>query len=336
MKRLIPVLCAVLTLALSVSAQPQPPLITPANAQGLTELAHYSAPAALNRAAFSPDSRFLAAVSDDTALRVWDIARSRQIAEAYEHFSFVKTLVWLPDTLITGSWDKTAIQWQVAENGVPSPQGIIASYDAVIDVLAAPSGPTAAAVFLGVGDGKVRLFNLTEQDITATWPVPALQVTAVAISPDARSLLTAGGYPAEGVQLWNIAALGDESAPAREVAYDGTVLAAAFLNAEQFAIGGTDGSVALWSTSGDPIATLQHTDWVIDLSVSPDGTLLAVARQDGVLALWDITTPAQPDLVVAIVASADHTLTSAAFSPDGRMLVTTDSGGAARIWTVGG
>ncbi|MCU0465798.1 MAG: hypothetical protein MUF38_14680 [Anaerolineae bacterium] len=334
MKRLffaVAVLLALLTVPASAQDD-RYSLIVPGNGQLVTEIAVFNAPDALNDAAFSPDSAYLAAVSDDTALRVWELASGELVAEQYEHFSFVKAVVWLSDALVTGSWDRTALVWDVAD-GIPTVRATILTSEAVVDTVSAPDGATAAS-FLGVGDGTVQLYDAITGEIKFTWEIPALRVTAIAISPDLRSMVTAGGFPASGAQRWNIATLEGTPTPI-EIPYPGTVLAADYVSSSLIALGGDGATVELWDTSADtPIATLAQTDWVVGLDVSPAGDMLVVARQDGVLTLWDITDPAQAELIVAIVASEDFALTSVGFSPDGRYIVSTDTGGAARLWGV--
>lgn len=311
------------------SAQEGRSVILPANAQLVTEVAVLSTTDALNDGAFSPDSRFLATVGDDTALRLWDAATGEPVAEAFEHFSFVKRLVWDGDTLVTGSWDRTAILWDVTDAGLPTRRDAITGYDAVIDALAL-NGNT---VILGVGDGHLRGYDLGGKQVTRSWTLPALRVTSIAISPDGQAMIAAGGYPATGAQWLTLT--GEDAASPIDITYAGTVFAATYITPDLVALGGDLGTVVLWdTTTQQPIGTLEQNDWVIDMAVSPDSTLLAVARQDGVLTLWDISTPAQSELIVAIVASDSAALTSVAFSPDGRLIATTDDDGIARLWGI--
>jgi WD40 repeat protein len=61
--------------------------------------------------------------------------------------------------------------------------------------------------------------------------------------------------------------------------------------------------------------------------------LLAVARQDGIMVLWDVSNPADVVLITAVVVDA-QALTSLAFSEDGGWIATTSDSGALRLWGV--
>lgn len=333
MRRIFLALIALVCVVSVTVAQAERSVIVAGNGQLVTELSVFSVTETLNDTAFSPDSRFLAVVGDDTALRILDIATGEIVAEAFEHFSFVQSVAWTDSMLITGSWDRSAIVWDVTETGMPAVREAVSSFDAVVDVVEPASDDEAASFFMGVGDGKVRMYNTVDKAVSQTWSIPALQVTTIAVSPDMQNVVTAGGFPTTGAQLWDIQTSSDS--PIADIPYAGTILAATYIDAGLVALGGDDGTVMLWDVNAAKfIATLQQNDWVIDLALSPDKTVLAVARQDGVLTLWDITIPAQSELIVAIVASDSAALTSVDFSPDGRLIATTDDEGVARLWGV--
>ena len=45
--------------------------------------------------------------------------------------------------------------------------------------------------------------------------------------------------------------------------------------------------------SGQQIAVLDHPDWVLSVSFSPDGTTLASGSFDGAVRLWDVASGQQ-------------------------------------------
>ncbi len=71
-----------------------------------------------------------------------------------------------------------------------------------------------------------------------------------------------------------------------------------------------------------------HTDWVSDVTFSPDGTRLATASLDTTVKLWDAASGQE------LLTLADHSrvVNSIAFSPDGNRLATAGDDGFIIIW----
>lgn len=67
-----------------------------------------------------------------------------------------------------------------------------------------------------------------------------------------------------------------------------------------------------------------------DLEFSPDGKLLAVARKDRSITIWDPESARQVHTLPPLPGHAHNV----AFSPDGTLLAVADWGGAVQIWTV--
>lgn len=73
-----------------------------------------------------------------------------------------------------------------------------------------------------------------------------------------------------------------------------------------------------------------HTDWVRDLTFSPDGTLLYSASDDGTVRTWDVGTGENVN-ILAEDGDASY-IFQLAFSPDGTRLVTAHQDGLIKMW----
>ncbi len=66
--------------------------------------------------AFAPDGRMLASGSNDSTIKLWDVASGREVRTLSGHTSDVWSVAFSPDgrTLASGSRDKTIKLWDVA------------------------------------------------------------------------------------------------------------------------------------------------------------------------------------------------------------------------------
>jgi WD40 repeat protein len=77
-----------------------------------------------------------------------------------------------------------------------------------------------------------------------------------------------------------------------------------------------------------------HAAAVNDIALSPDGTRLATASNDGTAMIWDLTAgpPLGANRVRATLSGHTDWLWGAAYSPDGRLVATASADGTARVW----
>ena len=116
-------------------------------------------------------------------------------------------------------------------------------------------------------------------------------VTAMALSPDGKVLVTGTGYEDATIRVWDaqngklIARLEGHTGWVGQVTFsrDGRWLASA----------AADQTIRLWDTSGWTEARVfrGHGDEVHTVAFSPDGRMLASGSKDGAVLLWDVAAP---------------------------------------------
>ena len=194
------------------------------------------------------------------------------------------------------------------------------------------SDPVEHPIFVGVvdTDGNVGSASFSLREISPQ-NIAALEghtdwVHSMSFSPDGTTL--ASGDSGGTVKLWDVVTKEniftfEDARSIGSVVFSpaGTLLAA-----------GTYRVIKLWDVSTRAnIATLEgHTDWVLSVSFSPDGTTLASGSWDRTVKLWDVSTRAN----IATLEGHAGGVYSVSFSPDGTTLASGSSDGTVLLWDV--
>jgi WD40 repeat protein/serine/threonine protein kinase len=195
------------------------------------------------------------------------------------------------------------------------------------------------------GGNSTRVWDRGKRAFATPELVHPAEVTTLAFHPEGRYLATGCrdnlarvfGVPNDaGKPLWP---------PVPHVQVTGSVWYPVFFSPPLFIDGGkglitySDKGGLTWraAETGAKVRTLDFREWskgVAATRLSPDGRYLAIfgVQLPGTVRLVDITTAR----LVRAVLEHKNTVFDAAFSPDGRMLLTSSSDGTARLWSVPG
>jgi len=293
-------------------------------------------------------------------LAMLPLCATTAFAQLRGHGGPVRALAISPDgqTVVTGSFDSTAIRWSLARNAAE--QVLRFHADAVNAVLllrdgrsatagadgriaiwtpgktepdAVLEGHTAPIVALAASTDGAMLASASWDQTVRLWPlaggVPrvleghAQNVNGVAFAPDGRTLVSVS-YD-QSVRIWS---LSGPSAPT-VVAMPAQLNAVAIGGDGEIAAGGADGRV--YFVDGNGARTGEVTAGprpVISLAISPDGALVAAASIGGSVAVIDRKTR----VLRRTLVGPGLPVWSVAFLPDGRTLLTGGADNIVRRW----
>ena len=286
----------------------------------------------VNEVAFGPDGA-LATAGDDGAVRVWDTADQRQVAQMIGDGQ-----AWGPSFAMTDSL-RFAAAWP--EEGMVRVASLAAGAESpTITEIAVKGGPrdtslspdgSSVAIAPGV-PGPVRVVDVrTGRTRQRPGELDDL-VNTVAYSPDGRHLATAsedGTVRVFDAGTWRLRhALTDASSA--------TIALAWSPDSTHLATGGNDGKARVYDLTGDNPRTAAvvggaSTDGgLVGLAFSPDGSrLLAGDWLVTAATVWEVGP--NSDAEVLNVVSPPRGVAGVAFDPAGR-LYTSDRDGSVAVW----
>jgi RNA polymerase sigma factor (sigma-70 family) len=297
--------------------------------------------APVHAVAFSPDGKFLVTGGENRRINVWDAVSGRHL-RAIAGMS-AKDVSFSPDgKRLAAAWinDANARVWDLATGE----ELLKVSHDASKGVQAiafTPDGKKLVSLDRPGAQGagaRVNLWDAATGKRMSQMMTPNVFPHCLALAPDGK-LAAVGDQGQPPVRLCDLER-GKELTPIPS--NQSVVVSAAFSpDGRILATGGGDLTVCLWETaSRSLIATLRgHDRTVAAIVFSPDGRLLASADGEPMTPQWK-ANPSQKIHLWDIVTGKEllqldghgSNVTSLAFSPDGKRLVSGLANGTVLIW----
>jgi WD40 repeat protein len=288
--------------------------------------AHSSWVSTLN---FSPDGKLLLTASGDRTAYLWDTNTWQELFRWQGYSNWIESVAFHPTgtKLVTGGQDGIAREWDI-----DTTQIIQTFAGHQLCLWSVDYSPDGRSIVSGSGDSTVKLWNAENGDLVKTFSVQQGDVWNVKFSPDGRFI--AGVSEHIKVCLWSVTG----ELFATLIGHPNVIRALAFSpispaeNSQLLATGSCDSCWRLWDVQTSQMLGCYtgHTNWIWDLTFSPDGRSLATCSADLTVKLWDVATG---NLLKTFEGHQLEAL-SVKFSPNGQYLATGNSDRTIRIWEI--
>jgi WD40 repeat protein/serine/threonine protein kinase len=296
--------------------------------------------------AFSADGQRIVTGSADQTAKVWDAATGNYLFTLRGHSNMVTSVAFSADgqRIVTGSADQTAKVWDAATGKCLF---TLTGHSAAVRSVA--FSPDGQRVVTGSEDKTAKVWDVVSRKVLYTFERHTAGVLSVAFSPDGQRIATVG-Y--DGAKVFE-AASGHELLTLR--GHGRFIFSVAFSpDGQRIVTGSRDQMAKIWdAASGDAMFTLEgHSDDVTSVAFSPDGQRIATGSADKTVKIWDATCGQDPLNLKAtnpwtgvpiftptsggprILLSHTAQISSVAYSPDGRRIVTGSFDRTAKVWDI--
>jgi WD40 repeat protein/uncharacterized caspase-like protein len=321
-----------------ITLQPFPMLLMAQDEQKVELYVQTGHTSLIQSSAFSPDGRIIASGSLDNTIKLWDVSSGDELKTLLGHTSSlpigVTAVEFSPDgkTIISSGGDCNIRFWDVLsgrELKVLPTDSKSAQCSGSINVILSPDGTKLASTS---GNNTFKLWDVSTGRELRTFSGHIDTISALAFSPDSKTLASAGAFNDKTIKLWDVATgreintLVGATQGIQSMAFspDGKILCST---------GDKYNGIIVWDVSRGQILTtfFGHTDFVASLAFSPDGKILASGGgiADLSVKLWDITN----GQVLRSLPQSSTTF-SVRFLQDGKVLATSGNGNGITLWDI--
>jgi WD40 repeat protein len=287
--------------------------------------------------AFISDGLRAISAGDDAIIRVWDLSAGKEIRRLTGHGASVMSVAVTFDgkRAISGSWDGTIRLWDLESGKLI--RGFKGDWKTVKSVALSPDSSMAMS---GSDDNVIHVWDLEAgQEVMALTGHTDL-VQSLAWSSDGKRALSGGDD--NSVRLWDVES-GTEIR--RFDGHSDTVASVAFAATGRWILSGSsDKTARIWDPeSGRELRRFAgHETWVNSVAYAPDGRRILVGcggeivdgqfkdGADTFLHLWDVASSKE----ILRLEGHSASVTSVAFSPDGKRALSGSLDKTVRLWNL--
>ena len=288
---------------------------------------------AINSAKFSASGEQVVTTSDDKTAVVWEVETGKALA-VLQHSGFVQSAEFSPngEKVVTISGDKTVQVWNVKTEDPAS----VSHDDSVVLATFSDDGKRMVTASW---DGTAKVLDVTPGS-AAPFTFKAGRVVRTArFSHDGKRIVICSDNVAK---IWDLETR--QPIPIPILPQHGPCWTAEFSPDDKYIVTSREGRAEVLELKTKRIIALQHGGDVTSAKFSPDGNQVVTASTDKTARVWDMRKiwneahwdekgvwEIEPDENIPKVIHTD-TVMSAAFSPNGELIVTASKDGTAQIF----
>jgi WD40 repeat protein/serine/threonine protein kinase len=275
--------------------------------------------------AFSPDSRWLAAIRINGLLWIWDLASGRPVGSALAQPLRGLAVAYHPDGKLLASAGMDGVVWLYHAETLEPGEPLRGHNQSIFDIAFSPDGRRIASAGW---DQTIRIWELDRTRVLVI-PVHTGFVTHLAFSPAGDRLAGASGH---SVTIWE-ASSGRELLTIRGESHFGAGLDFS-PDGKSLLTSSVDGAVRLWDARETSPRVLQSEGWVQGIAFDPEGARLVTAEaaaRGGAASLakvWEVNT----GRLLQVLEGHDDPVRSALFIPGSDWIATASWDGSVRLW----
>jgi WD40 repeat protein len=287
-------------------------------------------------AAFSPDSKIVVTLSEDSIVRIWDAVTGKEL-QKFEHTNWVESATFSSDSkkVITVLNDATIWIWDIVTGEGKKLQEL----EHVHPVHSAAFSPDGKKVVTASSDDTVWIWDVAMGKELQKFEHTD-SVDSAAFSPNGKIVVTASSD--NTAWIWDVAT-GKELQKVTEY-FGKTTFSPDGKMVIMLRLSEANSVLICDATMGEELQKLEgHANFIRLAQFSPDSQKVVTASFDNTARIWDVATgkelqklegPIMDVSIVDLVEGKAIGVYFATFSPDGQKVVTASFDNTARIWDV--